>query len=292
MGNGKSFFRRVVNKIGKYHEFYTLEKIRTTCAKTTNRKNTQRHFLCIRGVLLMVASYNFVLDLFIDCNLIRESCNRLQSEAEKMQEVSMNAAIAAGHTGSYIRTFAEIARQIGNSSTRLSTKIQKTRGDTNRIVNETLRAMIWATHLSYFERSISAMGGDANIEIVRNRMESFEVKVSGSLETIFRDLQTILSDLKAVDEIQRRVWAVITRLRIEAAAMDPSEQVFVSSIADSLSESIDRAVSIFRKLMETVKDFEEKLTNSRKENRFVQKARLTLVPQSKISKRKESKNAS
>ncbi|MGE4231718.1 MAG: hypothetical protein AB7F43_00155 [Bacteriovoracia bacterium] len=209
-----------------------------------------------------------------------------------MQEVSMNAAIAAGHTGSYIRTFAEIARQIGNSSTRLSTKIQKTRGDTNRIVNETLRAMIWATHLSYFERSISAMGGDANIEIVRNRMESFEVKVSGSLETIFRDLQTILSDLKAVDEIQRRVWAVITRLRIEAAAMDPSEQVFVSSIADSLSESIDRAVSIFRKLMETVKDFEEKLTNSRKENRFVQKARLTLVPQSKISKRKESKNAS
>lgn len=207
----------------------------------------------------MVASYNLMLRFFVDCNLIREFCNRLQSEAEKIQEVSMNAAIAAGHTGGHIRTFTEIARQIGNSSTRLSTKVHKMRMDTNSIVNQTLDAMIRATHLSYFEKCVSEMKGDGNIKLVHTRMEDLERIVSNSIEKIFRELQVVVSDLRAVEEIQKRVWAVITRLRIEASMMDPSEQVFVSSIADSLNESLDRASQAFGRLADTVKQFETEM---------------------------------
>ncbi|MGZ3711716.1 MAG: hypothetical protein ACXVBE_08170, partial [Bdellovibrionota bacterium] len=183
-------------------------------------------------------------------------------EAEKLQEVSMNATIAAGHTGSHIRTFTEIARQIGGSSSRLFRKIHKVRTETNGIVNTTLDAMIIATQQSYFERALPGVTGAANIKLVRDRMMDFEIRIHGSLGLIYRDLQVIVSDLKAVEEIQKRVWAVVTRLRIEASAMDPDEQVFVASIADSLSQSIDRSSAAFDKLYETVKLFEQKLVTA------------------------------
>ena len=207
----------------------------------------------------MVGSYQLMLGFFVDCNQIREFCNRLQAETEKMQEVSMNAAIAAGHTGSHIRTFTEIARQIGLSSARLSNRIQKVRGDTNQVVNETLDAMIRATRLSYFERALPGVKGEANARLVRSRMEATEAEIQACLAGIFRDVQVILSDLHAIEDLQKRFWAVITRLRIEASTMDPDEQVFVASISESLEASIERSTASFDQLFETVRRFESKL---------------------------------
>jgi hypothetical protein len=211
----------------------------------------------------MAAYYQLMSSLFVDCNLIREYCNHLQIEADKMQEVSMNATIAAGHTGSHIRTFTEIARQIGTSSARLSGKVQEVRGKTNDIVNATLQAMIRATQLSYFEHAFPGIKGASNIRLVQSRMLEFESSIDRSATGIYRELQTIVSDLRYVEEVQKRVWAVITRLRIEASSMEPSEQVFMASIADFLSESSERAGTSFTHLFETVRQFERKLVASK-----------------------------
>jgi len=225
----------------------------------------------------MSSSRNLMFELFVDCNLIRALCNKLQLEAEKIQEISMNAAIAAGHTGGHIKTFAEIARQIGNSSTRLASKVGQMRSKTNEIVNKTLAALISANQQSYFERCFPNVKNENNTLLIKNILEKIEHALYQTREEIYAGLQSIKSDLRSVEEIQRRVWAVITRLNIEASVMDAEEELFITSISETLKDSNDRSCLAFYELIEVIKKFEPKIINStiiRKEVQYVSKNSL------------------
>lgn len=178
----------------------------------------------------------------------------------------MNATIAAGHTGSHIRTFTEIARQIGNTSQRLSLRVQKMKEDTNLIVSTTLDAMIKSTHLDSFEKCRPHIKGLSNIRLLRERIKDLQLNLEHAIHNIFNNLMTISSDLKDIESTQKKIWAIITRLRIEASTMDESEQIFILSIADSLNSSLENASASIADLNDTIRSFKEKLSLQMKED--------------------------
>lgn len=206
--------------------------------------------------------HSLMVSFFVECNLIREACNHLLKEAVAMNEVSMNATIAAGHTGSYIRTFTEIAKQIGNSSRSLSDRVDRMRGVTSEIVNHALYGLTQAQLLGSLEKCVKRVSGEKNKKLIEAQMNMLRGRIYSSVNGISEDLQKVRSDLKSLDTAQRKAWATSTRLKIEASLILEQEKQFVIPIAERLSEIMERMEPALDHLQKVVEHFQDTL-NSR-----------------------------
>ena len=72
---------------------------------------------------------------------LRQEFNFLNIEAEKLNEIAMNAAVTAGQTGKSIRVYTEISNHIASSSKKMKNFINKNRNEVNSILNLTLKIL-------------------------------------------------------------------------------------------------------------------------------------------------------
>lgn len=203
--------------------------------------------------------YSLMMAVFVECNSIREACNPIASEAVAQKEISMNATIAAGHTGAEIRTFSEIAKQIGSSSDQLSAHLEQMREQTSRIVNTALRSLNDARLLATLEKCLPQISGENNQTLLKMRVREFRVRIHSQVQSIIEELFGILSSLKALDGGQKRAWATSTRLQIEASLIPESEKQFVIPIAEGLNSSMERLEPARENLENVIRHFQETL---------------------------------
>lgn len=197
--------------------------------------------------------YNQILKLFIECNHIRDLSNKLLEEADIIERHAMNAAIAAGHTGGHIKTFSEIARLIRDCALKLSVEIKDMKVEVNIVVNQTLSAMIKSNQVTSLQKAADQMKEGDNLDRVFNIIEKYQTDIEYNRQEVTKKIHEINKTIVASSLLQDRIWAVITRLRIEASSMESSDQIFILSIADEVSKSIDYTKIIIGMLLSIIK---------------------------------------
>jgi len=185
------------------------------------------------------SSKEFVLSLFIDCNELRELVQRLEGEVDIIQEISMNASIVAGQTGSQVRVFSEIARQIGSTSQKLSLNVIDLQRQINYIMNLSLKSLNHFDLLDKFQVSLPRISGIENKVHVQSVIANFEKSLMLDLREVRAHCQETKRWIQMIAQGQNKLFATLNSLKIEAGFLDRERIEGVASLAQTLEVKID-----------------------------------------------------
>lgn len=175
-------------------------------------------------------------ELFRDTHFIHELTNQFQEQSKSIQEISMNAAIAAGQAGEHIRVFSEMAKQIGHISTMMGEALNEIRHYTGRMTNRMLECLVQSGQQEKFVQ-LQHHGVASSIETDINEVVlRYRESIGDLLDTTHNDLQVVRSQQHRLFLVNERVWSIAMNLKVSASFIESEEKTFFLSIAESLEK--------------------------------------------------------
>lgn len=198
-------------------------------------------------------------ELFRDTHQIHELTNQFQEQSRSIQEISMNAAIAAGQAGEHIRVFSEMAKQIGHISTMMIEALTEIRTYTTRMTNRMLECLVKSSQQQKF---IEIKSLDASPEIRAHServVADFGSMISNLLDTTHSDLQVVRSHQKKLLLVNERIWSIAMNLKVSASFIDSDEKTFFLSIAESLEQMNGKSTEIVENFTDVMRSVDRRL---------------------------------
>lgn len=175
-----------------------------------------------------------VKQIFVDSNALRENLLHFHTEARAVQEVAMNAAVAAGQTGSHARVFTEIATQIERTARKILAATDRARVQTDAAATASLRAVRAMTFLNKYisvERTITG----ANRILLDAPMSTLSRQVANDLSAVLSRLNRCEAALRTMRQLHYRLFGALSSIQVEAIQLSCSELATIESLAESLS---------------------------------------------------------
>ncbi|APJ04003.1 hypothetical protein [Silvanigrella aquatica] len=191
---------------------------------------------------------------------LRQEINFLNVEAEKLNEIAMNAAVTAGQTGKSLRIYTEISNQIAGSSKKMKNLIDKNRNEVNLILNLTLKILSNNMLSSKF-----IMVGNDNIIIENKNLINEKISdINLSEKLIIKELISHIyhskTFLKSILQLQYKLFGIHNCLVIEAIQLEGSSFSAIKTLSESLHSSseitiycIDKLFSLLKKILRAAK---------------------------------------
>lgn len=177
-----------------------------------------------------------LMDLYAQCNRTRESIGQIVQSAEQVQEISMNASVCASHTGNHIRLFSEIANQIDQAAKRILTLAGHTRNEIDRATNLVLQMVIAQGQLRKYEQALAGISNPRNRQILLAKTQRFHASISDKLRVVLSHLSQALSMAKTLTQLQNRLFAILTAIKVESIALADGELTTIMSLAEILDQ--------------------------------------------------------
>lgn len=200
-----------------------------------------------------------IIGLFREAYRIQDLATQIQKQADILKEISMNAAIAAGHSGEQARVFIEIAKQIGNIALYLNETIVGIHEKTTFMSNRLLQCVLIDGRREKFIQSLNRLETESNMAIVKRVVS----EISNELYELIQVIQSKLTFLKPEQErlklLINRIWSITTSLRISSNITQSGESVFYLSIAEALEGMGVETSKLVEELTRTISRIEQKL---------------------------------
>jgi hypothetical protein len=227
--------QEVLNKL----KAKTIQPILTVSARNNACKNDlqQEDPMCTDICKNAFNVNQLVANIFAGCNRTRELLGDIVRVAEEVQEVAMNAAVSASHTGNHIRVFTEIARQIDHTAQKITNSAANTRAEIDEASNLILKAVLDQSHLRKYADACEGIQGHRNQQILTARMIKIEANVKAKLRCVFIHLFRSQSQIKSLIQLQNRLFAILNAIKIESISLHENEQSTILSLAQSLEDS-------------------------------------------------------
>lgn len=169
-------------------------------------------------------------------------------QSSRLHEISMNASVVSGHTGSHSRVFSEISRQIGALSSRLSVAIDQIEST----VSAVSRAMLLAiSRFGECEKLGAAMAllpaeSSAPIGKIHAQLRHEVLQVLDEADQSLDKIRIKETQLRQLDD---RIWSVVIHLRVCAVGIEADKEVYFHSTAQSLFEMAKETQDITQALV-------------------------------------------
>ncbi len=197
--------------------------------------------------------------LFRDSHCIHELTSLLQEQSINIQEISMNAAVAAGQSGNQSRVFAEIAKQIGMISSLMIETISEIQITTGKMNNRMLECIVKSAQYNQFSIAQELLKEPKNRELVEQTIDELVRSMVQLLEASARDLQSIKTHYRHLLLVNNRIWSIAMNLKISANMVEAEERSFFSSIAESLEQMNVKTVELAQEFSRVTRTVEEGL---------------------------------
>ena len=180
-----------------------------------------------------------VSQIFTECNRSREMLGDIVKTAEHVQEISMNAAVSASHTGNHIRIFTEMARQIHHTAQKILAYAASTREEIDHASNQILNAVLNQSHLQKYNLAAVGLQGTRNATILNATIQNLEYEVVEKIRAVYFGLLRCQSYIKNLVQMQNRIFAILNSMKIETIGLSEQEQIIVQSLTEALEENHD-----------------------------------------------------
>ncbi len=198
--------------------------------------------------------------IFRDSHLIQEATIRYQQQARELQEISVNAAIAAGHCGDQSKVFSEIAKQISAISVHLSETIGRIQVHTGFTTGQMLEAIILVTRRQKLNMAIELILSESvNLRKVLKVRDMTDTEISEIFEEVVGRLFLICPETEKIRILMNRIWSVITNLKIMANMDDRGDGHFYLSIAESLHSLTEEMGDLSQSMIVTLTEIKDNL---------------------------------
>ena len=191
---------------------------------------------------------------------LRQEFNYLNIEAEKLNEIAMNAAVTAGQTGKSIRVYTEISNQIASSSKKMKNFIDKNRFEVNSILNLTLKILSNdMINNKYLEVNKSRIL-NANVIFINDKIKSLNNSERKIIKELIAHIYQTKTFLRSILQLQYKLFGLYNCLLIEAIQLEGSSLSAIKTLSESLYNSfevtiycIDKLFSILKKITRLAK---------------------------------------
>lgn len=200
-------------------------------------------------------------ELFRNIYRIHALTNHLTKQSATLSETSVNAAIAAGHTGTQSKVFNEIAKQIGVNSTLLLGSIERIHKFTDPMTAQSLESLIKSGHREKFFQVLPQISEGTNQKFVREVSRSLSASISDLLERSQENLAYARLEQVRIKQVIKRVWSISVNLRISASMAEIGEQTFFTSIAEGLEKIAIGTAELVENLTIVIVTVESSLTD-------------------------------
>jgi hypothetical protein len=193
---------------------------------------------------------------------IHEISTKFKNQSDLLKEISVNAAIAAGHAGSQIKVFTEIANQIGAISNTLEDGIHRIHFYTGFMSNKMLECLRNSSQSQKFEESLERVQAESNnSKLIFGIKKQFDNKIIKMLDAVQSNLIFLRPESGRLKQFINRVWSIVISLRVSASASNASEKEFYLSIAEALNLMVTETETLVDLLVKTIDAVDEKLEN-------------------------------
>lgn len=175
--------------------------------------------------------------IFAECNRSREVLGNIVKITEQVQEISMNAAVSASHTGNHIRIFTEIARQIHLTTQKILGYASCARSEIDQVSNQILKAVLNQSHLQKYQSAAADIQGERNSEILTATIGKLEADVMEKIQSVYFGLFRCQAFIKNLIQMQNRIFAILNSMKIESISLNDQEQIIIQSLTENLEES-------------------------------------------------------
>lgn len=199
----------------------------------------------------MTRSEFCIQGLFRSVHRMFEVTLQLEQLALSLQEISMNAAVAAGHASSGSRVFSEMAQQIGRMSAETRTLTSQIQGRLTTIRGRVLSGIVSGSHRLLLVRASTIANSDACRAGVLKVVEDSRLESRRLLREAYEETLLLVPNLDRVRQMTARAWTIGIGLRIEASSVSVEEAVRFNSISGSLEDlrvRVDGTLESFAKL--------------------------------------------
>ncbi len=192
---------------------------------------------------------------------LRKEFNFLNIEAERLNEIAMNAAVTAGQTGKAIRVYTEISNHIASSSKKMQNFIVKNKNEVNSILGLTLKV------LSNNMLNVKYHEMNTNKSLIENAKHISEkiVELKANDYSIIKELVGHIYQtktyLRTILQLQYKLFGVYNCLQIEAIQLEGNAYHAIKTLSESLFNSfeitincIDKLFSILKKISRIIKN--------------------------------------
>lgn len=193
--------------------------------------------------------HHVISSIYSECNRTREILGLVVKSAEEIQEIAMNAAVSASHTGDKARVFTDIARHIDYTSKKVVHNAQMARDFIDEATHLILKAVMDQSNWEKYDKALAHMPPGKNRECVIAQCYHIEHALHSKLRTILTCLHRTESTVELLVQHQNRTFAILNTVKIEASNLHGDQLSTVLSLEESLElchgDGLTKLESIF-----------------------------------------------
>lgn len=145
---------------------------------------------------------------------LRQEFNFLNIEAEKLNEIAMNAAVTAGQTGKSIRVYTEISNHIASSSKKMKNFINKNRNEVNSILNLTLKILSNDLMNNKYHHVDNKKMLKSNSLFIKEKIKCLKESEQKAFKELIQHVYQTKTFLKSILQLQYKLFGVYNCLLI------------------------------------------------------------------------------
>ncbi len=177
---------------------------------------------------------HYLRSLFRSSYRVHELIAQIGKRSKTLNEISMNAAIAAGHTGTQSRVFSEIAKQIGIAANLFTDACEQIRESTGRMSGETLECLNHQAQRGKFLLAVPLLEEGRTRRDVSHTADQLSAAILERLSSTQGSLATLKPMRERLQLLAQRTWSIVVGIRVSAGMAEGGDQGFFLSIAEAL----------------------------------------------------------
>lgn len=214
----------------------------------------------------------YLTELFRDSHSVYELSSQLFNQSKKIQEISMNAAIAADHASQQTKVFSEIARQIGLISSTMRDSILRMREYTGVLTNNMLSCLVNSEQKEKFIQATHLSPDLLTSPCVNRVIKNLTSEILETLLKSDQDLKLLKTENHTLYQMNERVWTIVMNLKISSSRVSEEEELFFLSIAQSLELMSFETGSLLEKLSKILNQLHQSIITPFEETKETQNA--------------------
>ncbi|MFW7381056.1 MAG: hypothetical protein ACOH5I_19730 [Oligoflexus sp.] len=178
--------------------------------------------------------------LFRDCLILRRQFNEIEKDLENIHDIAMNAAVAAGQTGSLMRIFSEIANQISQTIRRMNQLIPSLRDEVNHTMNSILRILVIERRLEKYQLAARHIQQERNKLLLQQIISRQYQHIAELGSKAYHYLNVVETMIRTLRQHYQRLYASHELLKMESTHLYGGQSEAMLQMADNFAKVTDR----------------------------------------------------